>query len=287
MEFDTGRGPERRDSAPERPGQGGEDPDPRRRLLLAFLLGILCGALLVSLFSLVGRFGTIPSYLLTGIAAVGAGYVAALVAGRYEVPVAALSTVVGVLLVTTTFLGRPDDGNPQGTSEVASLLALGIPLVISASVGGLLAEVSRRRGLPFGAGARTSPLVLVGIVAGMFVVLGLFANLAGFFEETPSEALESAYRAANKGDYEEANGYLSSRVLRGEPADGPPTDEELRASWDASTRNRTASRISVYNEVVEGREARVEVSLSFGAGGSSGMVVRMAEEDGRWKIDGA
>ena len=288
MNFDTGRDAGPRE--PDRPGQGGGGPEPGRRLLLAFLLGVLLGAMLVSLFYLTGRFGEIASYLVTGAAAVGAGYAVALVAGRYEVLVAALSPVTGVLLVAVTFYGQATDaGVPLGSSDPVPLLVLGIPLVLLAAAGGWLAEGGRpgswfRGGRP-GPLVALPPLVLVGLVAVVLAVLGLFAFAAGVFEESPSEALESAYRAANEGDYETANGYLSSRILNGiEEGAPPPSAVQLEEFWDATTQNGTVTRISVYDEEVRGREAKAEIGLSFEEGGASGTVVGLIREDDGWKL---
>lgn len=180
-DFETGRGAERRE-----PGPGNAGPEPWLRLLLASLLGVLLGALLVSLLSLSGRFGAVPSYLLTGAAAVGAGCVVGLVAGRREVPVAALSLVAGVLLVAITFTQQAPYG-PTGSSisNPLPLLVFGIPLVALVALGGWLAEIarlrgSRRGGRVTGLFAELPPRVLVGIVVAVFAVLGLFMIFAGY-----------------------------------------------------------------------------------------------------------
>jgi hypothetical protein len=122
-------------------------------LLLAGLLGILLGALLVTLTFMTARFGEIPGYLITGTAAIGAGHLVGLVAGRREVPVASLSTVIGALLVALIFFqqatftqGGLDSSNPL------TLIFLSMPLAILAVGGGWLAELACR------AGSRAWPL---------------------------------------------------------------------------------------------------------------------------------
>lgn len=141
--FDTGRR-SGREPARGRRGDSGQEPGPR--LLLACLLGVLLGALLVTLIFITGRFGEIPSSVITGIAAIGAGHVVGLVAGRREVPVASLSTVVGVLLVPLIFFQQAIymQGGLNSSNPV-TLIFLGMPLAILAAVGGWLAELARGR----------------------------------------------------------------------------------------------------------------------------------------------
>lgn len=278
--FDTSRR-SGREPARGRRGDPGQEPGPR--LLLACLLGVLLGALLVTLIFITGRFGEIPSYVVTGIAAIGAGHVVGLVAGRREVPVASLSTVVGVLLVALIFFqqaiymqGGLDSSNP------VTLIFLGMPLAILAAVGGWLAELARERGLWSEMGRSNlpialSPRVLVGIAVAIFVVVGLLRFSAGIFEESPSEALESAFRAANEGDYDSADEYLSPQLIR-------QLDGDTREFWDSATEGGSISEISSQVEEQRGGSARVQIFLQYEPGGSSGIVVPMTRQDGQWKI---
>lgn len=262
---------------------GGAGPEPGARLLLGSLLGVLLGALLVTLIFMTGRFGEIPSYVITGVAAIGAGHVVGLVAGRREMPVASLSIVVGVLLVALIFFrqaiymqGGLDSSNP------VTLIFLGMPLAVLAAAGGWLAELARERSLWSGMGRAGSPValsprVLVGIAVAIFLVVGLLMLSAGIFQESSTEALEAAFQAANEGDYATANEYLTPQMTR-------ELNGDTKDFWDSATEGGSITEISSQVEEQQGGSARVQIFLQYETGGSSGIVVPMTRQDGQWKI---
>jgi hypothetical protein len=252
-------------------------------LLLACLLGVLLGALLVTLIFMTGRFGEIPSYVITGAVAIGAGHAVGLIAGRREIPVASLSTVVGVLFVALIFFQQPlyMQGS-LGSSNSVTLIFLCMPVAILAAVGGWLAELARERGFWSGMARSDSPFalspwVLVGIAVAVFLVVGLLMLSAGIFEESPSEALETAFRAANEGDYATADEYLTPQMMT-------ELDGDTRDFWDSATEGGSITEISSQVEDQQGGNASVQIFLQYEAGGSSGIVVPMTFQDGQWKI---
>jgi hypothetical protein len=277
----VGRGSGRGGTEGEESRPGGAEPG--LRLLLACLLGVLLGALLVTLIFMTGRFGEIPSYVISGFAAIGAGHVVGLVAGRREVTVASLSTVVGVLLVALIFFQQSlyMQGS-LGSSNPVTLIFLCMPLAVLAAGGGWLAELARERSLWSEMGRADSPLalsprILIGIAVAILLVVGLLMLSAGIFEESPSEALETAFRAANEGDYDTADEYLTPQMTR-------ELDGDTRNFWDSATEGGSITEINSQVEDQQGGSASVQIFLQYETGGSSGIVVPMTRQDGKWKI---
>ena len=252
-------------------------------MLLASLLGVLLGALLVSLVFVAGRFGEVAGYIIVGAAGLGFGHIVGLVAGRREVPVASLSIVSGLLLVALVFFQQAVSMEAGlDLSNPLELLFLGMPLAILADVGGWLAELARVRGFWSGARRAGSPVglsrwVLAGIAVAILVVVGLLALYSGLFGESAPEALETAFQAANEGDYDTANEYLTPQ-MKGE------SQGDTRSYWDSVTQNGSVTRMSTQVEEQHGGSARVQIFLRYETGGSFAIVMPMTRDDGRWKI---
>lgn len=264
-------------------GRNGAGPQPDPRLLLASVLGILLGALLVSLKFFTGGFGGATGFFIIGVAGVGSGYLVGGIAGRREVPVACLSIVAGVLLVALVFFQQALSMQ-EGTdlSNPLTLVFFCIPLAILAAVGGWLAELARGRGFWSGRGGVSSPVrlstkIVAGIAVAIFVVLGLLMLSSGIFEESPSEALETAFQAANEGDYDTADAYLTQQMVikvRG----------DTRSYWNTVTEHGSVTDTSTLVEEQQGGSARVQIFLQYETAGSFSIVVPMTRQDGKWKI---
>ncbi len=161
-------------------------------MLLGSLVGVLLGALLVSLIFLAGRFGEVLGYAITGAAGVGSGHLVGLVAGRREVIVASLSIVAGVLLVALVFFQQTLSMQAGlDMSDPLTLVFLGIPLTVLTALGGWLAELARGSGFYSGGERASSPLelptgVLVGAAVAILVIVGLLLLSSGAFEESPA-----------------------------------------------------------------------------------------------------
>jgi hypothetical protein len=264
-------------------GPDGAGPQHGPRLLLASLLGVLLGALLVSLTFITGSFGEVTGYVITAVAGIGSGHLVGLVAGRREVPVACLSIVAGVLLVVLVFFQQAlsmQEG--MDTSLPLTLVFFCIPLAVLSAVGGWLAELARGRGFWSGGGRVGSPVrlstgVLAGTAVAIFVVLGVLMLYSGIFEESPSEALETAFQAANEGDYDTADRYLTRQLIG-------DLHGNTRGYWDSVTENGSVSDTSTLVEELQGGSARVQIFLQYETGGSFSIVVPMTRQDGKWKV---
>jgi hypothetical protein len=68
---------------------------------------------------------------------------------------------------------------------------------------------------------------------------------AGIFEESPSEALETAYQAANEGDYGTANEYLAPQMAR-------EMEGDTRRFWDSATQGGSITQTSAWPGVWRG-----------------------------------
>lgn len=258
--FDTRRRPEGETFGPD-----GAVPQHGLRLLLASLLGVLLGALLVSLTFMSGSFGEGTGYTITAVAVIGSGHLVGLVAGRREVPVACLSIVAGVLLVVLVFSQQaPSLQEGMDTSVPLTLVYFCIPLAVLSAVGGWLAELARGRGFWSGGGRVGSPVglstrMLAGIAVAIFVVLGVLVLSSGIFEESPAEALETAFQAANEGDYDTADEYLARQMVSDLHGD-------TRGYWDSVTENGSVSDTSTLVEEQQGGSARVQIFLQYETG---------------------
>ncbi|MGI8860749.1 MAG: hypothetical protein ACR2HO_11470 [Rubrobacteraceae bacterium] len=79
------------------------------------------------------------------------------------------------------------------------------------------------------------PRMLLGSLLGILLVSLLV--LTGRFGESPEEALEAAFRAANEGDYETADGYLSEEMTN-------ELEGDTRKFWDSVTKDGTVTEIN-------------------------------------------
>jgi hypothetical protein len=199
------------------------------------------------------------------------------------VPLASLSIVSGLLLVALVFFQQAlsmqaglDPSNPL------ELLFLGMPIAVLAAVGGWLAELARFQGFWSWARRAGSPVglsrwVLAGIAVAILVVVGLLALYSGLFEESAPEAMETAFQAANEGEYDTANEYLAPQMTR-------ELQGDTRSCWDAATQNGSVTQTSTQVEEQHDESARVQIFLQYESGGAFAIVMPMTREGGRWRI---
>ena len=120
-------------------------------------------------------------------------------------------------------------------------------------------------------------LILV-IVTGI-----LLTSNCGLLKKSPSETVKAAYMAANKGDYSEAERYLSSEAIntmKGIGALGGGT----KGIWDRNTRNGTIEKIEILNEDIRGEGATVLIKIHFKDGSTTDSTEPLIQENGSWKL---
>jgi hypothetical protein len=109
---------------------------------------------------------------------------------------------------------------------------------------------------------RLSTRVPADIAVAIFVVLGILMLSSGIFEEAPPEALETAFQAANEGDYDTAGEYLTRQLISDVHGD-------TKGYWDSVTENGSVSDTSTLVEEQQGGSARVQIFLQYETGDRS------------------
>jgi hypothetical protein len=131
-------------------------------------------------------------------------------------------------------------------------------------------------------------LVIVVCVVLFFLGLGRFLHR---YFPTPSNAVEDAYWAANSGDYETAQSFMSSTIR------DFTGSTDVRGAWDLITGHRSIQKIHTSHErcskdfeqmrkghsASEGTVASVDVDVLKQYGWSY-ETVYLVKEDGLWKI---
>lgn len=95
----------------------------------------------------------------------------------------------------------------------------------------------------------------------------------------PTQTVQSAYTAANAGNYAQADSYLSPELKAIEQQDGGS-----RVVWDANTRNRTLTTFSAPTATTNTPDARVSAKLAFRDGCVQTLVADLRQNANVWNI---
>ena len=116
-----------------------------------------------------------------------------------------------------------------------------------------------------------------------FIAIAMLSILCGCNKEpkSPSEVVLAAYMAANDGDYEKANNYVSSELLM--MAD-MFTGGNSRSFWDEQTRNRAIKNIEITDEVITNDKAIVKFKFQYKEGDLKETEQGLEKINGLWKF---
>ena len=121
--------------------------------------------------------------------------------------------------------------------------------------------------------------ILVLVVTGIFLT-----SNCGLMKKSPSDVVKSAYMAANKGEYSEADKYLSSEILNALKNGLGAVGGGSKGTWDRYTQNGTIEKIEILNEEIRGEGAKVSFKLYFKDGSTKDSKEPLRLENGEWKI---
>ncbi|MGH8003195.1 MAG: DUF4878 domain-containing protein [Limisphaerales bacterium] len=122
-------------------------------------------------------------------------------------------------------------------------------------------------------------------VTTVLVVVLAFAGCASKGQNSPSDVVQAAYRAANECRYEEVEQYLSSG-LRKKVNLLVFFGGSLEEKMDKETKKGTIKKIKIKKEEIQGERATVQFELRFEDGTSKDDDKSLIKENGEWKISG-
>ena len=120
-----------------------------------------------------------------------------------------------------------------------------------------------------------------------FVLIGtLLLTLQGckLIGESPSEVVEAAYMAANRGEYSEAEHHLSSEALNAMKGTLGILAGGMKEVWDRETKNGSIDRIEIVGEQIRGEGAAVYCRFHYKDGSTKDSSESLIKENGVWKI---
>ena len=117
------------------------------------------------------------------------------------------------------------------------------------------------------------------------VVVLLLANLScGLFNKSPENTVKSFYRAVDKGEVDEAIGYLSMGTVQTLGYDKWRA-ALMDASRQASMKGEGIRRIEVLDSAENGDIAWVRVDVRYENGSSDVTTIDLVKENNEWKIE--
>jgi hypothetical protein len=112
----------------------------------------------------------------------------------------------------------------------------------------------------------------------------LFVSACSLVNKSPSGVVEAAYMAGNRGEYSEAEKYLSSEALNAIKGGLGTLGGGTKGIWDRETRNGTIEKIEITKEEIRGEGATVYFKVYFKDGSSKDTKEPLVKETGQWKI---
>ena len=89
--------------------------------------------------------------------------------------------------------------------------------------------------------------------------------------------------AANKGEYSEAEKYLSLETIAAVKGIGALSGG-TKGIWDKNTRNGTIEKIDILSEEIRGEGATVLIKIHFKDGKTKDSTEQLIKENGDWKL---
>lgn len=117
-----------------------------------------------------------------------------------------------------------------------------------------------------------------------FFLILLMSASCGLDSRSPAEVVESAYMAANAGEYSKANEYLSAEARSAAEGALGALVGGTKGIWDKMTRNGEIDRIEILEEKIRGEGAEVRFKIHFKDGRTKDDDEPLIKEDGKWKI---
>jgi hypothetical protein len=136
-----------------------------------------------------------------------------------------------------------------------------------------------------------SPSALKVAVAILLLILFLFFLVGDSYPETPTRVLEAAWAAANTGQGEDVEPYLSVLTMDWmrealEMMPGKTVATLLREKWAARTHQETVDHLEIIQENVKESRATVQYRVHYEDGKASPpRTQQFVLEGGRWKLE--
>ncbi|MBB6452422.1 hypothetical protein HNQ94_000867 [Salirhabdus euzebyi] len=121
------------------------------------------------------------------------------------------------------------------------------------------------------------------ILTFLVVVSGLLFGCSSeekTLEKTPGRTVETFYMAANAGEYERAEGYLSEEAMNQFEMLGMSTQDGM----SDITKNGTIKSIDITDELIGDRRSTVDFTITFEDNTAVVSSVNLTKEEGKWKI---
>jgi len=103
-------------------------------------------------------------------------------------------------------------------------------------------------------------------------------------QKSPGETVTAFYTAANKGQYQEAERYLSADVLNLLKSQSGRPDDAVRKVLDQTTRNRSIVKIDIEKDLTEAGKTVVHYTLHFRDGRKETGNKILIRELKNWKL---
>lgn len=118
------------------------------------------------------------------------------------------------------------------------------------------------------------------LAATIIAVICIFTGCTLNDPQTPSEVVKAAYMAANNGNYEKADKYLSQELLSMSNLFFGGT----KSIWDKNTHSKTLKEIEIMNEVVDGETAKINFIFHYQDESTKKENQTLKKVEGKWKM---